>query len=196
MDIATRTTARSGPAAGSGSATRVAWRDVAAFVLLAYGIAWAVWGPVMGDAWHAVATGRTPSSYLAPSFAVAGMFAPAIAAVIMRLWVSKEGLRGSLGPIRDKLSWYAVAIVGPALFVTATVAIGSAAGISELTLGDKPLLVVWLTLLLINTPISAVLTLGEEYGWRGYLLPKLLPLGEFRASVIIALIWAPWHLRC
>jgi uncharacterized protein len=87
-----------------------------------------------------------------------------------------------------------VAIVGPALFVTATVAIGSAAGISELTLGDKPLVVVWLTLLLINTPISAVLTLGEEYGWRAYLLPKLLPLGEFRASAIIALIWAPWHL--
>jgi uncharacterized protein len=97
MDIATRTTARSGPAAGSGSATRVAWRDVAAFVLLAYGLAWAVWGPVMGDARHAVATGSTPSSYLAPSFAVVGMFAPAIAAVIMRVWVSKEGLPGRSG---------------------------------------------------------------------------------------------------
>jgi CAAX protease family protein len=63
------------------------------------------------------------------------------------------------------------------------------------TLGvNTPFIAVWLTLLLINAPISAVLTFGEEYGWRGYLLPKLLPLGEFKASAIIALIWAPWHL--
>jgi CAAX protease family protein len=177
------------------SATTVAWRHVVGFVLLAYGIAWAVWAPAMGDALHAIASGRTPSSYTAPSFAVLGMFAPAIAAVIMRLFVSKEGLKGSLGPVRGKLRWYAVAILGPALFVTATVAIGTVTGISEFTLGvDKPLVYVWLALLLINTPLTAVLTFGEEYGWRGYLLPKLLPLGEVRASAIIALIWAPWHL--
>jgi uncharacterized protein len=174
---------------------QVAWRHIAGFVLLAYAIAWAVWSPAMGDAWHAIATGRTPSSYLAPSFAVVGMFAPAIAAVIMRLWVSREGLRGSLGPVRGKLRWYAVAVLGPALFVTATVTIGSATGISELTLGvHKPLVVVWLTLLLVNTPLTAALTFGEEYGWRGYLLPKLLPLGEAKASALSALVWAPWHL--
>jgi uncharacterized protein len=173
----------------------VAWRHVAGFVLLAYVIAWAVWSPAMGDAWHAITTGRTPSSYLAPGFAIVGMFAPAIAAVIMRVWVSKEGLRGSLGPVRGKLRWYAVALLGPAVFVTATVAIGSATGISELSLGaNKPLAAVWLTLLLINTPITALLTFGEEYGWRGYLLPKLLPLGEVKASAFVALVWAPWHL--
>jgi uncharacterized protein len=195
MDTALKTNAHSRSHERSGSATAVAWKHVGVFVLLAYGIAWAFWAPAMGDAWHAIATGSTPSSYLAPSFAVLGMFAPAIAAVIMRLWVSKEGLRGSLGPVRGKLRWYALAVLGPALFVSATVAIGTATGISEFTLGvDTPLIYVWLTLLLINTPITAVLTLGEEYGWRGYLLPKLLPLGEVRASAIIALIWAPWHL--
>jgi hypothetical protein len=174
---------------------RVDWHHVIGFVVLAYGIAWAVWAPAMGDAWHAITTGTTPSSYAAPGFAVVGMFAPAIAALIMRLWVSKEGLRGSLGPIRGRLRWYAVAILGPALFVTTVVALGTITGISEFTLGvDKPFLYVWLTLLVVNTPVTAVLTLGEEYGWRGYLLPKLLPLGEIKASSIIALIWAPWHL--
>jgi len=177
------------------SETKVAWRHVVGFVLLAYGLAWAFWAVAMGDAWHAITTGSTPSSYKAPSFAVLGMFAPAIAAVIMRLWVSKEGLRRSIGPVRHKLRWYAVAVLGPALFVTAVIAIGSVTGISEFTLGvDKPFVSVWLALLLINTPITAALTLGEEYGWRGYLLPKLLPLGEVKASAIIALIWAPWHL--
>jgi uncharacterized protein len=195
MDTALQTSARSRSEERSGAAPTVAWRHVLGFVLLAYGLAWAFWAPAMGDAWHAIATGSTPSSYIAPGSAFFGMLAPAIAAVIMRLWVSKEGLRGSLGPVRGRLRWYALALLGPALFVTAVVAIGTAAGISEFTLGvDEPLIYVWLTLLLINTPITAFLTFGEEYGWRGYLLPKLLPLGEVRASVIIALIWAPWHL--
>jgi CAAX protease family protein len=195
MDAGIQTTVPTSSREGLRAPARVPWRHVAAFVLLAYGLAWAVWAPAMGDAWHAIATGKTPSSYIAPSFAVVGMFAPAIAAVIMRLWVSREGLRGSLGPVRHKLRWYAPAILGPALFVTAVVAIASATGIGEFRLGvNKPVVSVWLMLLLINTPITAFLTLGEEYGWRGYLLPKLLPLGEVKASVIIALIWAPWHL--
>jgi uncharacterized protein len=195
MDTAIQTTIPTGSRQRLRAAAGVPWRHVGIFVLLAYGLAWAVWAPAMGDAWHAITTGKTPSSYIAPSFAVVGMFAPAIAAVIMRLWVSKEGLRGSLGPVRHKLRWYALAILAPALFVTAVVAITSATGIGEFSLGvNKPVVSVWLTLLLINTPITAFLTLGEEYGWRGYLLPKLLPLGEVKASVIIALIWAPWHL--
>jgi hypothetical protein len=175
------------------STSRVDWRYVATFIALAYGIAWAAWAPVIGDAWHAISSGSTPSSYTAPSLAVLGMFAPAIAAVVMRLWISGEGLKGSLGPVRVRFRWYAIAIVGPALFVLATVGIGELTGISDLTL-NHPLVAVLLVLLLINTPVTAILTFGEEYGWRGYLLPKLLPLGEIKASVIVALIWAPWHL--
>jgi membrane protease YdiL (CAAX protease family) len=30
--------------------------------------------------------------------------------------------------------------------------------------------------------------------WRGYLLPRLLPLGEIKATLIVAIIWAMWHL--
>jgi membrane protease YdiL (CAAX protease family) len=37
-------------------------------------------------------------------------------------------------------------------------------------------------------------SLGEEIGWRGYLLPKLLSLGRTRALLLVGLIWAPWHL--
>lgn len=34
---------------------------------------------------------------------------------------------------------------------------------------------------------------GEEYGWRGYLLPKLLGLGTFRAIALHGVIWGLWH---
>ena len=47
---------------------------------------------------------------------------------------------------------------------------------------------------LLNSIIGAPLALGEEYGWRGYLLPRLLPLGEIRATLLLGMIWGIWHL--
>lgn len=38
-----------------------------------------------------------------------------------------------------------------------------------------------------------VATFGEEFGWTGYLLPSLLPLGRWRAVGIYGIIWGLWH---
>jgi len=35
--------------------------------------------------------------------------------------------------------------------------------------------------------------LGEELGWRGFLLPQLLPLGQGRAILLSGLVWGIWH---
>jgi len=46
---------------------------------------------------------------------------------------------------------------------------------------------------LISPPLNVVATFGEEFGWRAYLLPKLMPLGGRQAVIILGLIWGVWH---
>jgi membrane protease YdiL (CAAX protease family) len=53
---------------------------------------------------------------------------------------------------------------------------------------------VQLGLALLISPIANLIgTFGEEFGWRAYLLPKLLPLGARKALLIIGVIWGIWH---
>jgi membrane protease YdiL (CAAX protease family) len=49
--------------------------------------------------------------------------------------------------------------------------------------------------LLLAPVINGVATFGEEFGWRGYLQPRLLGLGmgPRRAMVGMGLIWGVWH---
>ncbi len=59
-----------------------------------------------------------------------------------------------------------------------------------------------LWVLVILTPLQAVLggainvvlgAMGEELGWRGWLLPKLLPLGRWPAMLAVGALWGIWH---
>jgi membrane protease YdiL (CAAX protease family) len=40
---------------------------------------------------------------------------------------------------------------------------------------------------------NAVAAFGEELGWRGFLMRQLAPLGFWRSSFIIGIIWGIWH---
>jgi membrane protease YdiL (CAAX protease family) len=44
-------------------------------------------------------------------------------------------------------------------------------------------------------PLGQVLFLsfGEEFGWRAYLLQKLMPLGPYKATLLVGVVWGVWH---
>ena len=48
--------------------------------------------------------------------------------------------------------------------------------------------------ILIGATLFSFVALGSELGWRGYLMPRLLPLGRTTASVITGLCWGLWFL--
>jgi membrane protease YdiL (CAAX protease family) len=50
-----------------------------------------------------------------------------------------------------------------------------------------------LTGIVVTTLFSSVTAFGEEWGWRGFLLPRLLPLGYGGAILASGLIWGLWH---
>jgi membrane protease YdiL (CAAX protease family) len=41
--------------------------------------------------------------------------------------------------------------------------------------------------------INMLFALGEELGWRAYLLPELMPLGQWKAIGLSGAIWGLWH---
>src|SRR3569833_3684495 len=49
------------------------------------------------------------------------------------------------------------------------------------------------TALTLSLPAGMIWTFGEEFGWRGYLLPRLAGLGGVRAAVVVGVIWGIWH---
>jgi uncharacterized protein len=47
--------------------------------------------------------------------------------------------------------------------------------------------------ILISPIVNLLAVFGEEFGWRAYLQPKLMPLGPRKALLVTGLIWGVWH---
>ena len=59
--------------------------------------------------------------------------------------------------------------------------------------GFLGVLATFLLALGLGATVNAAFAFGEEFGWRGYLLWELAPLGFWKASVLIGAVWGLWH---
>ena len=148
--------------------------QLVAFFVLAYALTW----PLI------------PLVTVSPLWGFPALFGPALAAVIVAaITDGRAGLRDLLGRLvrwRVGARWYAVALGLPMLLAL------TAAGL-HLVLG-APTFVTFGELSVLNFVVF-VLIVGEELGWRGYALPRLLAQrSALAASLILGVLWGAWHL--
>ena len=126
---------------------------------------------------------------------------PALAAFVVVAWTrgrpGVHGLLGSMGRYRVGLRWWLVAL-SPAAFLGAAL-LGIWIGRGTLpTVGDFGRfsgLPSGLGVVGVFAVITIVNGFGEETGWRGYAIPELQrKFSPLAAAVILAPIWALWHV--
>jgi uncharacterized protein len=192
---------------------RVPWGAVVAYIVIAFGLAWLVALPLwLHDGLH---------NALAKPLLIVLMYIPAAAALIVVLTIQRlrpASIPEYLGiwplrPVKRTLLLCVAGIVGGALLIIVGVFLAAALGVVRLDLANfsgfrdvierttgRPLeqpVGVLVAVQLVTIPFAAVFnglaTIGEELGWRGWLLPSLRPLGTWAALVISGAIWGLWH---
>ena len=137
---------------------------------------------------------------LTTGFAMFGvwMTTPAVATLLMLLVVtrdgySKEGWK-SLGLHRLGLGVWWIAFGVVLLITVAATAIVWTTPLASFVVPEYGMVGVIADFFFVLVVFTPTFILAEEVGIRGYLLPKLLPLGMGRALLLSGLVWAAWHL--
>jgi membrane protease YdiL (CAAX protease family) len=136
---------------------------------------------------------------LAPAY----MFSPLLAGAVV-CWRSDVGF-GQVGLRVGRPRWLVAAALAalPLVLLTLALAVAvpgvgfdaAADPVPGLALPDGPAgVAAALGLgLALGATVNAAFAFGEEFGWRGYLLWELAPLGFWRVSALVGGLWGVWH---
>jgi membrane protease YdiL (CAAX protease family) len=176
---------------GPGVEGPVAYRPVL-FVVLAYVLSWA-WVVPLAAVGATVVAGRGWPTH-GPA-----LFGPMLAALVCAALAGRATVRDLLRRMvrwRIGARWW-LAAVSPALALGAVLGMLAIAGVGLPAAaafgGFSGLPSSWG----VAPVVAAILlgALGEETGWRGWLLPALQRRsGPVTASLLVAVVWAGWHL--
>jgi membrane protease YdiL (CAAX protease family) len=137
---------------------------------------------------------------LTPGFGMAAVWSstPAVATLIMLLVVTREGYSKegwkSLGLHRFGLNVWWIAFGVVLLITVAATAVMWATALASFVVPEYGMVGAITDFFFVLVVFTPTFILAEEVGIRGYLLPKLLPLGMTRALLLSGLVWAAWHL--
>jgi membrane protease YdiL (CAAX protease family) len=181
-------------APSSENAARI--RSMRFFLFFTYLFSWSIWGiaAFLEDKGFFVELfGLKMTLSLQVVILAVGSLGPGLAALLELSGNESVNERRSLSQrIWDwslNAKWFPVVVLGPILVVATSYATCLLVTKSSGEL-DSPFH--WSLLFALNLPLAP---LWEEIGWRGFLLPRLQATGSaFRASLLVALAWAPWHL--
>jgi hypothetical protein len=184
-------------------------KGIISFLAIMFGLTYAIeLPPILGGFRLAGITSSIGTYIFLPI-----MFMPVLGAVVTAKYITKEGLAGMNIRFGSWKSYIGIGLLIPALFaliygVTWALGLGEpdwnletfkntfiSSGVPVPAMPDTRLvlLLVFLATLTVGTLFNWVFCCGEELGWRGYLLPKLMPLGKVRAYLLLGLIWSVWH---
>lgn len=165
----------------------------AGFILLAYGISYLIGFPLLLVLLKVTRLPPPLPTYVSRIFVVYG---PGLAALILAAIRTGDGsgprlLLRSLRPRMSDLPWTIAVLAGAAIAaLLALLARGVSLGhVREVVSAAYPLLIANFALQVV------IVAVGEELGWRGWLLPALLQkMTRLRATAALAVVWGLWHL--
>ncbi len=184
-------------------------KGIISFLIITFGITYAIEGTMIVAGFRLT---RIPPLY-GPLIIAGVMWVPAVATVLTIKFITHEGFAITnfrIGALRPFLT---SALVVPACFIATYMltwlpglgqpdwqladfrALMASTGVETSTMPSSALILpaLFLASLVLGPTINGIFGFGEEFGWRGYLLPKLMPLGRLKAYIVVGVIWGLWH---
>jgi membrane protease YdiL (CAAX protease family) len=164
-------------------------REINAYLVVTFILTWSAWLFVARSA-----DTRTIVFAVGGPIFLLGVFAPGLVAIAFagyadgRRGITRLLMRMVAAPPGSSLYLFAVGYMA-AIKLAAALVHRLATGAWP-RFGETPVIVMFAAIL-----ISMWAQAGEEVGWRGYALPRLVgQMGLGGASLVLGLIWAFWHL--